>query len=322
MGPLIWIIDEEWTDYETEKALLTARFPTAEIRRSGYDYGRDLEAFGVRADLILAQIYAAVPAAVIGRLERCRGIAVYGGGYDRVDIQAARERGIKVTNVQGYCAEDLADYVLAAIFRHSKEIDAYQGGLTDRLWGAPAVKHVRHRVSGSTLLLIGCGTIGRTVAAKAGALGMTVLGYDPHVPEEEMARAGIEKTSLEAGLERADYISLHVKLTGKTRGLIGKEEFERMKPTAYFINTARGGLVVEEELIQACQSGKLSGACVDVIAEEPPTGREAIFSCDRILVTPHVSYISRESFDTLKERTVRNAICMYEGGEPEDWVNR
>ena len=95
-----------------------------------------------------------------------------------------------------------------------------------------------------------------------------------------------------------------------------------MKPTAYFINTARGGLVVEEELIRACQSGKLSGACVDVIAEEPPTGREAIFSCDRILVTPHISYISRESFDTLKERTVRNAICMYEGGEPEDWVNR
>lgn len=321
-SPLIWIIDEEWADYEEETRILKERFPDAEIHCSSYDFGMDLESFGYKADLILAQIYAPLPAGVIHRLTRCKGIAVYGGGYDRVDIQAAREMGIKVTNVQGYCAEDLADYVLAAIFNHNKDLTGYRADIHSGVWGAPAAKHNYHRISASTLLIIGCGTIGCMLAGKAKALGMKVIGYDPHASAERLEAAGIEAVSLEDGLGQADYISLHVKLTEKTEGLIGKREFELMKPTAYFINTARGKLLREEDLIEACESGQIAGACVDVIAEEPATGKEPILSCENILVTPHISYISQESFLTLKQRTVSNAICMFEGGEPKDWVNR
>ena len=114
MGRLVWIIDEEWPDYEVERALLQKELPQAEIRFSSYDYASDLEAFGKDADIILAQIYVDMPAAVLRKLRHCRGIAVYGGGYDRIDVAAARQQGIPVTNVNDYCREDIAEYVLAA----------------------------------------------------------------------------------------------------------------------------------------------------------------------------------------------------------------
>ena len=106
--PLIWIIDEEWPDYELEKQLLKTQYPDCDIRFSTYDYAVDLDAFGENADAIICQVYAPMPAATIQRLKKCKIIAVYGGGYDRVDIAAAKEKGIYVTNVSGYCAEDLS----------------------------------------------------------------------------------------------------------------------------------------------------------------------------------------------------------------------
>lgn len=322
MKPLIWIIDEEWPDYKVETELLKTRFPDGVIRRSTYDYEADLKEYGYRADLILAQIYVPLPESTIRQLTCCKGIAVYGGGYDRIDIQAAKEMGIKVTNVQGYCAEDLADYVMAAIYNHNKGITEYRNAAETGQWGALAVKRSSHRINVSTLMVIGCGTIGRAVAGKAKALGMRVLGYDPHVSDEVLKQEGIEPTAWIAGLGQADYISINVKLTPETEGLIGKEDFAYMKPNAYLINTARGKLIVEQELIEACKSGRIAGACLDVIETEPPVGTEAIFFCKNIIVTPHISYISQESFFDLKARTVKNAICMYEGGEPQDWVNR
>mgnify|MGYP000996198907 FL=1 len=122
MKKLFWIIDEEWSDYEIEIEILKETFPDCEIKMSNYNYKEDLEKFGYKADGILAQVYADIPKTTIDKLENCKGIAIYGGGYDRVDIKAARDKGIPVTNVQGYCAEDLADYIIAAIFLFNKKI--------------------------------------------------------------------------------------------------------------------------------------------------------------------------------------------------------
>ena len=121
MKKLIWIIDEEWSDYEVEIDTLKETFPDCEIKMSNYNYKEDLEKFGYKADGILAQVYANIPKDTIDKLKNCKGIAIYGGGYDRVDIKAARDKDISVTNVQGYCAEDLADYIIAAIFLFNKK---------------------------------------------------------------------------------------------------------------------------------------------------------------------------------------------------------
>ncbi|KAE8129207.1 MULTISPECIES: C-terminal binding protein [Bifidobacterium] len=322
MAHLVWVIDEEWADYDAETAALRAWDPNVDIRFSGYDYATDLDEFGTRADLILAQVYAPLPATTVDRLECCKGIALFGGGYDRVDVETAARRGIPVTNVHGYCAEDLADYVLAAIFRHYKPLDGYTPKIAKGEWGAPALGNPPHRLSASTLLIVGCGRIGSTVAVRAGALGMHVIGYDPHRDAEKLAARGIAKVDdLHQALAQADYISVNARLCEETTGLLGAAEFDCCKPSALLVNTSRGKVLDEPALIAAVRSGHLAGAVLDVVADEPPSVDDPILHVPGIVVTPHVSYISIESFAELRERTVRNGIDMVEGGHPADIVN-
>lgn len=322
MKPLFWIIDEEWADYRYETEFLTRMFPGCTIRRSGYDYSSDLADFGYRADIILAQVYASIPKSTVDKLTNCRGIAVYGGGFDRVDIEAAGKRGIMVTNVQGYCADDIADYVMAAVYRSNKSLDRYYTNIQNGKWGAQAVSTLVHRIENCTLLVYGFGRIGRTVAQKALRAGMRVIACDPKVEESVMRERGVRKTELDTGLAEADYITVHVNLCESTRGLISGKDFKKMKPGAYFINTSRGAVVKEDDLMEAVESGRLSGAALDVITHEPPRENEKIFHCKNIVVTPHISYISQESFRELKKRTLQNAACMLSGREPADLVNK
>lgn len=321
MNPLIWIIDEEWADYQVEEVMLRERYPDCTIMYSTYDYQSDLEEYGFRADVVICQVYAPMPGSVIRKLVNCKGIAVYGGGYDRVDTKTARELGINVTNVSDYCKEDLADYVMAAIYHFNKQLLSFETPMKKGLWGAQAVQNQIRRIKGSTLLVIGLGRIGKVVAEKGRALGMKVIAYDPYVDEEAMHLLGVEKTGWDEGLMQADYISINAILNEGTQGMIGYKDFEKMKRSAYLINTARGRIIVEQDLIQAVQEGLISGAALDVIEVEPPTMNEAVFDCQGILVTPHISYISEESFAELKRRSVQNAMDMYEDRIPADLVN-
>lgn len=321
MKPFVWIIDEEWPDYRVEEDMLRKRYPDCIIKSSSYDYIQDLEEFGFQADIILCQIYASIPGDVIRRLRNCKGIAVYGGGYDRVNTAAAREMGIGVTNVSDYCKEDVADYVIAGIYHFNKQILFHGKAMKEGLWGAQAVQKKIRRLNGSTLLIIGLGRIGRTVAEKARALGMKVIAFDPYVAEETMSSLRVDKVSWDDGLGQADFISLNPILNSETEGLLKYADFRKMKRTAYLINTARGRIVVEEDLIKAVQEGLIAGAALDVIAVEPPTLQEPVFNCENIVVTPHISYISEESYAELKRRTLQNAMDMFEGRIPPDLVN-
>lgn len=321
MKPLFWFIDEEWKDYDIETAVLREQYPDCELKFSNYDYERDLEEFGYRADTIIAQVYAQIPTSTIQRLQSCKGIAVLGGGYDRIDTAAAREKGIGVTNVQGYCAEDLADYVLAAIFHFYKGLTEYQSRLQNGTWGAQAVERLPKRISQSTLLIVGCGRIGLTVAKRCQSLGMKIIGYDPDRDTAFLNEQGVEKVSLEEGLRLADYVSVNVRLDESTTGLLGEREFSLMKKGAYLINTARGAVLKEDELIRALETGVIAGAVLDVITHEPPREHEPIFSAPNCIVTPHVSYISQESFEELRGRAAWNAIKMLRREQPADLVN-
>lgn len=321
MGPLIWIIDEEWADYDLEQKMLKEIYPDCDLRFSSYDYEEDLRNFGKDADAIICQIYASVPAEVINQLTRCRAIAVYGGGYDRVDTAAAKARGIKVTNVSNYCKEDLADYTLAAIYHFYKRLTELSSKVKELPWGAQAMKFIPNRLSHSTLHIIGFSRIGQAVGRKALANGLTVTAYDPYVGDETMTEMGVRKTDWDEGLALADYISLNCILTEETTGLLKYEDFKKMKPTACLINTARGRVIDEAGLIRALKEGLIQGAMLDVIANEPPDYSEEIFSTPGALVTPHVSYISRQSFDELKRRAVNNAVMGMRGEISPDLVN-
>lgn len=321
MNPLFWIIDEEWPDYKVETEILKEKYPGCSIKFSGNDYQKDLDEFGYKADAIIAQVYVRIPEETINKLENCKGIALFGGGFDRVDIEAARKKGIMVTNVQGYCAEDLADYVMASVFHFGKKLDFFAENMKKGGWGAQTSKVQIKRIKESTLMIIGCGRIGSTVAKKAKAFNMRVIAYDPYVGKEEMSAIGAEKTGLEEGLRAADYVSINAKYYEGTHHLIKRKHFEMMKNSAYLINTARGGIIEEKDLIAAVNEGLIAGAAIDVITNEPPGSGEAVFDCEGIVVTPHISYISEESYTELKVRAANNALKMLIGEKPLDLVN-
>ncbi len=321
---LIWIIDEEWSDYDLEHEVLEKEFPGVEIKCSTYDCMEDLEKFGKKADGILAQVYADMPRKLIEKLENCKGIAVYGGGYDRIDIEACREKGIKVTNIQDYCSEDLADYVMAAMFMVNKKLVNYSSRVKEDVkagkWGALAVDNQVHRLSAQKLLIVGFGAIGKVVTKKAQGLGIEVIAYDEYLDEAEIAKYGVKKVGWAEGFKEADFVSIHLKGVDANANKIGMNEFRMMKETAYVINTARGKIIVEEDLIKAVKEKEIAGAILDVIKTEPPKPDDPMLSCPGIYVTPHVSYISEESFKALKEYALGNLMAMIRGEKPRNPV--
>ncbi|MCO7125292.1 C-terminal binding protein [Sporolactobacillus shoreicorticis] len=320
MKPLIWIIDEEWSDYIIEQERLKQAFPNCVIKHSGNDYQKDLEDFGRFADAILCQVYVTIGEETIEKLENCRIIAIYGGGYDRVAIETAKFKGITVTYVPGYCVEDVSDYVISSIYFFNKNLPYYLKIANDGAWGAQAASVLTPRIASSTLLIIGFGRIGQKVAEKAKAAHMRVLVHDPRLNDSDALDHGVSKVTLQDGLSEADYVTLHTAYTPETDGLLSMPEFKLMKPTAHIINTSRGRVMNEQDLIEAVKNKLISGAMLDVIANEPPTGNEAVFSCPNIYVTPHVSYLSVESLRTLKERAVANVITVLNGRRSKDAV--
>lgn len=320
MKPLIWIIDEEWSDYAIEQERLKKAFPNCTIKYSGNDYQKDLAAFGHCADAILCQVYVTIGEETIRKLKNCKIIAIYGGGYDRIAIEAAKVKNITVTYVPGYCVEDVSDYVISAIYFFNKNLFYYLRVANQGQWGAQAALTLGPRIASSTLLIIGFGRIGKKVAEKAIAAHMHVLAYDPGLHDSEIQKYGVTRVPLQEGLQKADYVTLHTTYSPETDGLLSMSEFKLMKQTAHVINTSRGRVIKEKDLIEAVKSGVISGAMLDVIADEPPTGSEAVFSCPGIYVTPHVSYLSIESLHILKERAVNNVIAVLHGGSTEDVV--
>lgn len=319
---LIWIIDNEWPDYEIEKKSILQKFPGCEIRFSPEDYESDLESFGRGADAIICQISADITRETIEKLENCKVISVYGVGYDNVDIAAAKEHGIYVTNVPGYCMEDVSDYVIAAMYRQNKKLISYNEDIKNGLWGAQAVQSKIRRLSSQTLFIAGFGRIGRLIAQKACAAGMKVLFFDPYVNEETALQLGVEKVGMEEGFKRADFISLNTKLNDETKHLISDREISMMKQGSYLINASRGKVIDEAALVRAVKSGKLSGATLDVIENEPPAGDEEIFKCSNIFITPHISYLSTDSLNELKLTAALNALRILSGEIIDEIVNK
>lgn len=321
---LVWIIDEEWTNYDLEKEYLPKVFPGVEIKISNYNYLEDLENFGKKADAILAQVYANIPRNVIEKLENCKVISTYGGGYDRIDIEACKERGIRVTNIQGYCAEDLADYTLAAIYHFNKKIQYYSDNVLENVkngkWGSLVIENPTHRLSEENLLIVGFGAIGKAITEKVKHIGINIYAVDDFLSEEEISKFGVKKVSWEEGFRIADYVSVNLKGIDANKDKITMNEFKIMKNTAHIINTSRGKIIKEDDLITAVKTKEIAGAILDVIVNEPPTGNEEIFNVENILVTPHISYISIESMKALKEFALQNLEACVKGEKPRDLV--
>jgi D-3-phosphoglycerate dehydrogenase len=269
------------------------------------------------ADLLL-MCYTPVTARVIGAARRLRGIVKYGVGIDAIDIEAARARRIPVVNVPEYAERTVAEGAFTLLLALAKKLAPIHAAMRRDGWLWPSAPWLGLDVGGKTLGLIGVGRIGRSMAAMAGGFGMRVLGFDPHVDAATMRAAGVERCeSLTAMLAECDFVSVHCVLNEATRGLIGEAEFAAMKPGAHLINVSRGALVDEAALLRALHAGRLGGAGLDVFAREPLALHghplSALLAMDNVIVTPHLTFYTREAMQRLEEETLQRCDELLAG---------
>lgn len=248
-----------------------------------------------------------------------RLICVLATGYNVVDCQACAQRGIPVTNVPAYGTAAVAQFTMALILElchrvglhnHSVHQGDWCRSETFCYWLTPQME-----LAGKTLGIIGYGRIGQAVGALARAFGMEVLAYHPR-----RNLSGEPYVELDTLLERSDILSLHCPLFPETQHLINRETIAKMKDGAMLINTARGALVEESALAQALNAGKLRGAAVDVVSQEPMTPDNPLLSCKNCIITPHIAWAPVESRQRLLDCVVEN-IRSYLAGHPQNVVN-
>ncbi|HEV8343475.1 MAG TPA: C-terminal binding protein [Candidatus Binatia bacterium] len=265
--------------------------------------------------------YAKMTTRVIENLSRCKIIARYGIGVDNVDLLAATRAGILVTNVPDYCIDEVSDHALALLLTLARHIVAADRAVKAGAWDVVAHAEI-HRLRGQTLGLLGFGKIARAVASKVQPLGMKVLAYDPYIEPALIVPHGAEAVNLERILAEADVISIHVPLSPETRNLIGESELARMKPTAFVINTSRGGIVDEQALAKALTAKRLGGAALDVLSVEPPPSDHPLRQAPNVILTPHLGFYSRESVVELQTKAAEEVARALKGEPPRSPINR
>jgi D-3-phosphoglycerate dehydrogenase len=264
---------------------------------------------------------ASYPAEVLKAGTNLKVIGRHGVGVDNIDVETATELGIYVTNAPESNAGSVAEHTLGLIIataRHFVQCDAAvrSGNFEIRN------QLVGNDIEGKVLGLIGLGRIGRLVARKAKTgLGMKIIGYDPFIDPDSVGDVGLVE-SIEKVLKTADFISLHLPANEKTIGLIDKERLALMKPTAYLLNIARGGIVKESDLFEALTAKHIAGAALDVFTEEPPNPSNPLFKLDNVTVTPHNAALTRECMDRMALHAARGIHEVLSGGTPTWPVNK
>lgn len=259
------------------------------------------------ADIILPN-KTVFDASMLKQLDRLKCICVTASGYNNIDISEAKKRGIIVCNAVGYSSPAVAQHVFALLLGLINKPERHFESIRAGVWSkgphfcftlSPIME-----LSGKTMGIYGFGRIGQHVAQIAQAFGMQVIASHKH-PERD-ARAGVRFVELEELLKKSDVLSLHAPLNDQNKGIISKTTLDQMKPSAYLINTGRGGLIVEEDLRQALLDNKIAGAGLDVLSVEPPAADHILFDAPNCLITPHNAWAIKESRERLLEICVGN----------------
>jgi D-3-phosphoglycerate dehydrogenase len=315
---LVVVTDHVFPGLDQERAILGAAGHELRYERDARS-PEDVVAAASGAVAVL-NCYAPMPAEVIASLVGCRIIARYGIGLDTIDIPAATERGILVSNVPDYCIDEVSDHALALILALGRGVVRLDRSVRAGSWN-PMVARPLHRLRGRTLGLVGFGRIARRLAEKAAAIGFEILATDPYVPADAVAAAGVRAVGLEELLERADVVSVHAPMTEENRHLIAAPELGRMRPGALLINTSRGPLVDLVAVREALDAGHLGGAALDVLESEPPAPDDPLFERDDVVVTPHAAFYSEEAVEEQQRKAAEQVVEALAGRVPPYAVN-
>lgn len=257
---------------------------------------------------------------VIESLPDLKVIAKYGLGVDNIDLEAATDNNVFVANVPDYCQDEVSDHALALILTLSRKIVFLNQAVKQGKWsfsdGAPL-----HRFNTQTVGLISYGSIARKLSKKLQAIGFKVIAFDPYF-QKKNEETNVELVSLEELMKCSDVISIHSPLLTETYHMVNKEMLELAKPSAVIINTGRGPVINEKDLIDALKEGKISGAGLDVVEEEPVDISNPLLSMDNVILTPHIAFYSEESIQELKRKTALNVMDVLQGKKPRYLVNK
>jgi D-3-phosphoglycerate dehydrogenase len=263
------------------------------------------------ADALLLRMAPLAREALSGA-DRLKVVARHGSGYDNVPVDALTAAGIPLAVVGPVHAGSVAEQTMYFILALAKAGPRHDAAVRRNDWAEGTRLHAVD-LAGRTLLLIGFGRIGREVARRALAFDMRAIAFSPRVPADEMESLGVVKVPVwRSALAEADFVSLHVPRVPATEGMIGKDELSAMKPTAYLINTARGGLIDEPALAKALAAGTIAGAGIDVFAKEPP-GDNPLLASDKAILSPHVAGITQESAVRIAVAAARNILDAFDG---------
>jgi D-3-phosphoglycerate dehydrogenase len=260
-----------------------------------------------------------VTAGVIERAEKLKAIGRAGIGVDNIDIEAATKRGIIVANAPESNTVAAAEHTLGLMLAVARRIPAADSSLRRGEWKRSALKGVE--VSEKTIGLIGLGHVGAIVARGALGMGMRVLAYDPYVSEDRMRSMNVERAeSVDEVFGRADFVSLHVPRTPQTMGLVNEDALAKMKPSAYLVNVARGGIVDETALYNALKEGEIAGAALDVFEREPEV-HPGLLGLDNVTIVPHLGTATVETRVAMGMAAAANLVAALEGRRPPNLLN-
>jgi D-3-phosphoglycerate dehydrogenase len=262
---------------------------------------------------------------VIENLSRCRLISVPSAGYEWVDVDAATEHGICVTNVPN--PEEVSDHAMALLLACARKVSLLNDAVKKGWWDSlekPKIMQLLppiSRLRGQCLGIIGLGRIGRSLVPKAQGFGLRVIAYDPYASPTEAEKIGVKLVELDELLRESDFVSIHTLLNSQTYHLLGEEQFKMMKPTAYLINAARGAIIDEAALHTALSRGYIAGAALDVMDTEPPAPDNPLLKMDNVIITAHIAYYSQQAFAQALRQTEDEVLRVLRGEWPHNLVN-
>ncbi len=307
--PHVLITDSGFPHLDAERALLAAAGAT--VSAAQCRTAEEVILAGAGADILIVQ-WAPITRAVIAALPQLRLIVRYGIGVDNVDLAAAGERGIPVCNVPDYCLDEVADHTLAlalALSRQLPQTDAAVRGGTWKITAPAPAPALRGRVFATA----GFGRIARAVLARAAAFGCTTAAYDPFVPAETFAAAGVRALTADELFANAGILSLHLPLGESTRHFVNARTLALLRPDAILVNTARGALIDTVALAAALDAGTLAGAGLDVFEQEPLPADHPLRRSRNTLLTSHTAWYSTASIPALQQRAAETAALAVRG---------
>lgn len=317
-GYLIVITDSDSDSVEIE--MEEAKKIGAELKRYNCRTEDEVIEAAEEADAILADM-APITGRVIQSLKKCQVIVRYGIGLDNVDVDAATEAGIYVVNIPTYCIDEVSTHAAALALACARRILRYDKDVKAGIWDfqrhAPIQGLPDCRVG-----IVAFGNIARAFMKKMIPFGPEIVVNDPFVPDQVIRDFGAIPVDFDELVRTCDIISLHAPLTAETEGLFGEQQFKAMKPNAFLINTARGGLVDEKALYRAIVEEQIAGAALDTMQLEPPEKSNPLLTLDNVILTPHVAFYSEQSQKELHLVAIEEAVRALEKGAPNVVVNK